>query len=445
QPYDETNVTMTQGEYFNTTEMQVDDDIYAGYNYTGVGEYRATYSFTDELGETGTDIDWITFIDSTDGGYSAEVIASEDGHKNVIKFLTDGDNGAYTGWYQDHPDQTADGTTVEFWFKYIDYGQGGFTFYFTGLSSLVNFIGFDSVANIFLWYYGDGGGGTTSSSTPAPADMWHHVTMIYDFTADTYDIYLNGILRGDDKPYYNDNLDTGISNYRLQNDGFGGVNSAESYFDAAGHSWDNDYMVGWNREEYAFFGDYNSTYSFEGDLIGSNPAGWTVYEGGGTVNVIGSVGNHKKVVGIDDTDAVNIVNMYNIFTDGVQTSGTVELWVRTTDKSKDFGFRLQSSGTVAVQLVLGYNLILYYDLAGNPQNLIVPNNDQWYHIRIDFECGAGGYEGLAADRFHIYIDGVKYSDLEFRNVVTNVDRLHFSTITVHSNYIGYVDAIDYSW
>lgn len=39
--------------------------------------------------------------------------------------------------------------------------------------------------------------------------------------------------------------------------------------------------------------------SFYFDTAGGNPAGWTIDEEGGTINVIAEVGNHKKVVELD--------------------------------------------------------------------------------------------------------------------------------------------------
>ena len=43
-------------------------------------------------------------------------------------------------------------------------------------------------------------------------------------------------------------------------------------------------------------GYYPASFSFENDIIGSDPMDWSVYEVGGTVNVIDFLGNHKKVV-----------------------------------------------------------------------------------------------------------------------------------------------------
>ena len=51
-------------------------------------------------------------------------------------------------------------------------------------------------------------------------------------------------------------------------------------------------------------------------------------------------------------------------------------------------------------------------------------------MRIDFECGAGGYEGLSADTNYIYIDGVQYGAYPFYFGGIDVNRFQVETQTV---------------
>jgi hypothetical protein len=210
--------------------------------------FKGTYNFGDEaVGTEGTDIGWIDSKGGTDSGTSATIIASEDGHRKVIKFVCNGDNATDYYWRHNHADQTADGTTIELHMKYVDKGVGYNSMQFHGISTniLLSFY-FFSNDNKFYWTYGNGAGGTTSSSVAATSDTWYHIRIVFDFTNDTYDIYLDGVLKGADKPFRADVLDTGLANYRFYFTMFAGANSGEMWADAIGHSWDANYDVGDN-------------------------------------------------------------------------------------------------------------------------------------------------------------------------------------------------------
>ena len=211
--------------------------------------HKATYNFRDETdGESGTDIEWIDSVGVDDSTYSAVITAIEDGHRKIIKFLCAGDNGKYVQWRHNHDDQTDDGTTIEFWFKYIDNGVGNHSFTFDGISGgqdlIIAYI--SSATNTLIWYYGNGAGGSATDSAAVVADTWTHVRIEFDFTNDTYDMWLNGIKEADGLNFMADRTDTGLAQYSLSMSGFGGSNSGECYVDAIGHSWDADYAIGDN-------------------------------------------------------------------------------------------------------------------------------------------------------------------------------------------------------
>jgi len=87
---------------------------------------------------------------------------------------------------------------------------------------------------------------------------------------------------------------------------------------------------------------YEATYSFTDDEIGTNPNGWTVNESYGTIKVINSLDKHNKVVEIYD----NSNEGYNVMNDTsmVQSSGTIELWMRTSDSEKTNNLWLSDGG-----------------------------------------------------------------------------------------------------
>ena len=68
-----------------------------------------------------------------------------------------------------------------------------------------------------------------------------------------------------------------------------------------------------------------------------------------------------------------------------------------------------------------------------------------YHLRIDFECGNGNYQGLAPDTYYVYLNSQQYGSFPFHNNVSHVNNLRLFTSTTSFNYYYYLDAIGYSW
>ncbi|KKL52818.1 hypothetical protein LCGC14_2281670, partial [marine sediment metagenome] len=172
------------------------------------------------------------------------------------------------------------------------------------------------------------------------------------------------------------------------------------------------------------------------------PAGWIVDDAAGTINVISDLDGHNKVVEMNDISAGGLVSMYNLFS--TKTSGTAEFWIRSNDVSEPSYLSFRSGASyITTYLVLSSEKFRYYTGVWN--DIADASDNTWYHIRVDFECDTGGYQGLSADTFYIYIDGVRYGPYPFYDNVDNVDRLVYNTGTSPANYIFYIDAIGYSW
>ena len=71
--------------------------------------------------------------------------------------------------------------------------------------------------------------------------------------------------------------------------------------------------------------------------------------------------------------------------------------------------------------------------------------DTWYHVRIAFETGAGGYEGLSEDTFKIWINGTEYGAYDFSVQAGVFTVLYLKTYIVDSGYTYYIDGLDFSW
>ncbi|MFX1414104.1 MAG: hypothetical protein ACFFA2_09720, partial [Promethearchaeota archaeon] len=196
-------------------------------------------------------------------------------------------------------------------------------------------------------------------------------------------------------------------------------------------------------------GYYPATYGFENDDVGTNPAEWEVFEGAGYVDVIDEINNHQRVVELYDNDNTNHDELHISFS--LQTYGTVEFWVMSNDVSDTFSIRLLDDTATSVwgdgigwiQLYLDF--VRYQDNTSTYYNVKPVSDNTWYHIKIEFECSTGNYQGLAQDTWRFYVDGEEFGDFGFLNDIENVSQLYFFTRGSDMDYRYYVDAVGFSW
>ena len=73
--------------------------------------------------------------------------------------------------------------------------------------------------------------------------------------------------------------------------------------------------------------------NFRDDAVWAEPAGWTTDNGAGCGTfVVASFDGHRKVLRLSDVSAANSCHIYTTF-EG-QASGTIDLWIGTTDITK---------------------------------------------------------------------------------------------------------------
>jgi len=188
-------------------------------------------------------------------------------------------------------------------------------------------------------------------------------------------------------------------------------------------------------------GYYPATYGFENDEDGITPLGWEVSGGGGSCNVISSEGNHYKVMELYDISSNSIYSYQNFIG---KNYGTVEFWWRINDANQELGINLWYGGTWVISIVMKNNEFIYWDSGWQSFGKSATSHT-WYHLRIEFECTTGSYQGLAQYKWHVYIDGIYYGVYDFINNENQIDNLDFATNPVESNYKGYIDAVGYSW
>ncbi len=133
-----------------------------------------------------------------------------------------------------------------------------------------------------------------------------------------------------------------------------------------------------------------------------------------------------------------------------KVSGTYEFWVKPTVTNKRIrwiGYSLDDSDHGPLVYFREDGKIYYYTNGFYQVGSETYSANTWYHIRIDFECGAGGYKGLAADKYYLWIDGAKYGPYNFyqNDNLDDLDTLHISSGGDSGARTMYIDAVGYSW
>ncbi|MBD3312796.1 hypothetical protein GF352_05075, partial [archaeon] len=208
---------------------------------------------------------------------------------------------------------------------------------------------------------------------------------------------------------------------------FAGFDDTSSECETGGYTWLNGSMY------------YPGTYSFTDDEVGSAPSGWTVDETGGTVQVIGDLGAHHKVLELQDTSGSGEVRAKNGFSS--QSSGTIEFWIRKSSNTKYSFFNLGYGGNNALYLEFaGDGYVKWVDDSFNSHNIASYSADTWYHYRIEFD---------ASTDWHLWIDGQSMDGgAGYGYLVawmSTFDFLRFGTKHSHLDFFNYVDAVGYSW
>ncbi len=185
--------------------------------------------------------------------------------------------------------------------------------------------------------------------------------------------------------------------------------------------------------------DYIATYSFENDTVGGYPTYWDVYEGGGIVEIVNNFNGHNKVVLVDDTSGVDVAWAENSFS---ETSGTMEFWFYQDDGTQSSRFYVLDGSTLCffIQMVGGV-----LKAWGTADVIVALNDDTWYHIRIDFECGAGGYLGLGADEFFVFVNTIQYGAFDFSIPSNQITTLRIGSGSNAGTPTLHFDSVGYSW
>ena len=404
----------TTGKYYRGSAALREEDV--GDNEAGAGD------------STGAKIAWMDYI-SANG--TTEIVAEYEDHRNCIRY----EQTEAANHYFYHNIEESKTGIFDCWFALPD-NTDTFTIMIRDGSD--NCIRYQFKNTDFKVEYDDGGVWFRDLGDFASA-TWYHVSVEW-YDDDTFDLYLDGdkVVDGETMAIAMGDGITRIVMYALLQD-------AVAYIDAPALDMET----------------CPSGYLYR-ETMNINPYDWKELIDAGyaircafdcTIRIrkaFDPLDGHKDVlVMYDNADASLDYGLYlyfnDLFDDGEQTYGTIELFMRTTDATKSFRFEIKDGGTPAQKFIIDLDKFRYDDGAVKDIGLAALDNT-WYHIRIAFRCaGADAYEDLAEDTWKVWINGVEYGDYDFIATHARIDRCIFWTDQADNGYYCYVDALDYSW
>ena len=397
--------------------------VYEGtHDFEGIEMASETYygspdNFNDEtVGTTGTDIAWVDVVVLFDGG--CEIIAEEDGHKNVLQIQDDATAGEDPSITHNFIQTTS--AIFEFWFKINDA---------TNYVTLIPREGDMEIVALYMtgdmfydWY-----DSSDHALLACVDDTWYHIKIV--IRADnTHDIYIDGAIKTNNQNNRN-NMVSGVNKFRII---MSGDTTNYVYIDGWGDPADANYSAGYNLNPYDITGIWDGIFS-------------TLYCAHSSHIKISDIGGHVDVLELYDgttTKDDGKDEVGGIISFIAQTSGTIELWVRGDDVTDQFSIHLMNSAVYGGSINSVLDKIRYWsgsvwvDAIGGGLS-----DDTWYHFRIDFDCNEG-----TNSFFDFYLNGVLLdSNVPFQNDQASINGLRIFTNHFPSAHTYYIDAIGFSW
>ena len=419
---------------WNGTLSENDDEYItftSGESNENEGHYPATYSFEDEV--DGSDPQgWIDYYSN------ARIISELSGHKKVYEFY-DSSSTSYSYVYNQFSSQFYG--TVEYWIRTTDATKRtDIRLRNVGEGKIVICIKIED--DKFQYFYS----GSWNDIRSASDNIWYHLRIDFETTTGGYyglsqwnwHIYIDNQHYGDYNLYHN---------YQVERFDFTSGYSDSGYYtyvDAVGYSWDSNYKPGDNCYWY-YYNDISSDFESEDTNIEGENISFVDTDASDAnckAQIIPSFDGHKKVLELYDNNGVGNADIYNNF-DSAQAYGTYDLWVKASDVSKGIHILPYENANIGPHVYTNGEQWGYYD--GGFNAICSASDNTWYHIRVDFETGGGGYQGLSADTFYVYINSIKYGPYNFRDSCAALTKFRLATATSTSGFYMYADAIGYSW
>ena len=410
-------------------------------DFTIGSEIPATYSFgADLIGSL--PFGWNLMNNESNNAFT--VIEGTDGHQKILEIKTH--QSSNVGIYNTFRPQSFG--SVEFWFMSTNISSSVGVFSFKDSNKIDQFVVFTKNS---WWYYRTGSRDILIPNLKLLNNTWHHVRIDFltkgqyvALSPNTFRITIDKIesrlinFQGNDIEQFH--IFTG-SEY----------SGSKAYIDAIGYSWTNFYNVGDNQ--HVFIEDYYATFDFSEEIIGTEPNEeyWSLdtplspKDGIFSIVDIGE-SSVREAVEIRDNSSSASLTMENNYTD--QGYGSLEFWILSKDtSSKTWAILLMQNDILAIAFLIDdnewkytLNTIDYYTIQG----LGSPENNMWYHVRIDFRCtGAKSYFDLQENEFKININSVESEQYTF-TLLTSINKTRITTGR-RDKGVAYLDSLGYSW
>ena len=455
-----TNSTRYFSQVINIAEILNDES----YDYQGeyeiaigipkngpAGNYHGTYFGPDfEFPET----NWFNYSET--GCYTEEVRDLLEGHSDVIKLHDDEQS---TRAFIMYDDEIARGHgTAQFYFMITGHlSESGKTYVFDAGRDIYPYGQVSFYLDNGKWMCKDGNIYKQVPNVPDPElNTWYAIKIDWcrDGTAWEglsnlrWQVSIDGTSSG--AMIYNNGNDYDPTRFQFRTDS-ANVNSYSIYYDAFSFSWDDGYdedeclTLDSQTYEYVNPGDFQATYSFEGETQKSETSISFVDHiednSVGACTVISSKDGFSEVLNIYDGLTYGGNTIINDFV-SPQVSGTVEFYFRTdtTILNKRTEIRLQENGVEKVLLSFNRDAagrLSYGD--GTWHSITNLNSNQWYRFRIEFDC--------SSNTFDLYIDDALQGGggYPFYGDAVSLDSTLIKTVAAGTNYNSYFEDISYSW
>jgi len=413
------------GFYKNSAGVYYSDAFGIYYNRTG--NYDASFNF-----ESQNEID--TYETSSSTYSDLNYLEYYQEHKDVME-IYDADLNGYVVFTLDFNEIINEKNSIEFWWNHNSTTSTQNYLYFAPLGSNGNILSklYFSYSSAYTINLG-GSGGTNIVDGLCNPDVWYHIRIDYDFDNQEFTFYFNNVNFGSysfSETSYD--LETLIIRTRYDN-----TIAYKHYIDGLGVSIYDNYSIGQNLfDYYDDYGYYNGSFNCN-DL--SYFDDYSYY----SANISDYIDGHLGVIQlIKDNDNSHNADLRLNFEP--QVSGSVDAWMYSGNKWNRKYFIFSENTGTRINFYLNDGYFYYYD--GISSHIIKEiNMNTWYHLRFDFECSSGNYEGLSADHFNVYIDNEKFSNLPFQFGCSSIYTIRlYADEEIGGFYYPYYDSIGLSW
>ncbi len=184
---------------------------------------------------------------------------------------------------------------------------------------------------------------------------------------------------------------------------------------------------------------YPDSVGLKDDIVGGNPSAFTVFEGGGTVNVISEWQGHKNVIEMHDTSNAASVSLLQTFTAGAQEEGNIEFYIGIDDVSDDVFIRLRSGTTTNVIRIRAVTNQWQAYYSGAFNNIGATLDGVKYHFRVYF------YDDGGTTKFSVWLDETQVVTDETAEGNNDITNFYILSASANLNYKIFVDGLGYDW